>query len=137
MNDDDIELLKAISEELAEFQRHEHELAWGLEIEDPEDRAKHEAIKAQVTAGQDLTRAFIHYHFERFDRERRPTGRYRPDAVIPLSADRRVRMEHATRQHLLEWQVLETDPGNLEYIASRLASWGPEHKTLADLERTQ
>jgi hypothetical protein len=135
MRDDDYKLAEAMVQELADYQRREEELSWGLAIEDSEERAQHQYIKAKVQAGERLMHAIVSWHLERNDKEKRPTGTFRSDSHIPLSEHRRIPMPAATRDHVLQWQAIETDPRNQAYIASRLGAWEPQHKTLGDLER--
>jgi hypothetical protein len=88
MNED--EILRALHAELKSahfsefiqrlsdiYERTEHELAWGLEIQDPQARAEHERIKAKVQAGSSLADAMIDWVFEQYakkcDEEHRQT----------------------------------------------------------------
>jgi hypothetical protein len=61
---------------------------------------------------------------------------YRADAVLPLSANERVMMQDALREHLIAWALHESDERLLVYIRSRLDLFDahPECKTLAELE---
>jgi hypothetical protein len=88
MNED--EILRALCAELKSahfsefiqqlsdtYERTEHELAWGLEIQDPRARVEHERIKAKIQAGSSLADAMIEWVFEqyanKYDEEHRPT----------------------------------------------------------------
>lgn len=70
-----------------------------------------------------------------FIEERRPQGEYWSDGVIRLGPGSCVMMPNATRDDLLAWQKLETDPANLAYIETRLALWKADYKNLAELEQ--
>lgn len=129
------DLARIVKEELELYDRHEHELAWGLEIPDSEDRARHEALKARIEAGMSFLDALVEHEVNRYLKERRPSGMFRADGIIPLSEELQVEMPMATREHLLKWASVETDERNLAYIKSRLALWEPRHATLADVER--
>jgi hypothetical protein len=68
--------------------------------------------------------------------ERRPTGSYWEDGLLPIGEQIWITMPKAKREHLLAWSAIEPDPVNLKYIAKRLADWDvTKHATLADLER--
>jgi hypothetical protein len=68
--------------------------------------------------------------------ERLPSGEYREDGLLPLSAKEIVEMPWATREHLLAWALLEGNDANLAYIKSRLDLWDahPECQKLEELE---
>ncbi len=61
-----------------DYERTEHELAWGLEIQDPQARAEHERIKAKIQTGYSLADAMIEWVLEqyakKFEEEHGPTG---------------------------------------------------------------
>jgi hypothetical protein len=74
---------------------------------------------------------------EEYLEERRPQGAYCVDALIPISADTWKEMPKATREDLLNWYELESNPDNLDYIVDRVNAWGLKHATLAELEATK
>jgi hypothetical protein len=97
-------------------------------------------LEALVESDPEFKEAYIHNiatrYVKQYEVDKRPTGAYREDGVLPLSENDRVFMSHATRAHLLAWALHEDDERNLAYIRSRLDLWNkhPECKNLKELE---
>src|SRR5260221_12937053 len=61
-----------------DYERTEHELAWGLEIQNTQARAEHERIKGKIQTGDSLADAMIGWglgqYAKKFEEEHGPTG---------------------------------------------------------------
>jgi hypothetical protein len=86
---------------------------------------------------EQVVREAVHAEVLRYLEEHRPTGSYNVDKMFPISETNWVKMPAATKEHLLAWASLESDPDNREYIESRLIHWNDtKHSTLADVEQS-
>jgi hypothetical protein len=84
----------------------------------------------------DLLRRIVNEAVDRVDEESRPSGHYREDGWLPIGDDRRVSMPKAKREHVQAWAAIDPDPANQRYAAERFAVWKPEHRTLAEVEKS-